>query len=150
MREELCGPAASQQQITVKQTLPLPSDLGCSSFLLARKSTYPLSRAGVGREREGGRGEVREGGCFARSHVCIIPVLFRGHHHEELTMILSSRKTLRLTTNPERDKALPVPVLAYKPKQRAQLTRGGARPPTRTHRLVTSQGAERGGRGQVK
>lgn len=107
--EKLCGPAADLSE-TSRQTLSLPSNLSLLSFFFF---IYKSNNCYWGRGGEG---------CSAKSQVCIIPVLI-WRSQSELTIVLSSRKTWRLTTNPERDKTLPVPVLAYKPKQRAQLTR---------------------------
>lgn len=142
-REELCGPAASQQQIREKHPdrHVLPSNLSLPFFFFFFFFAYKLLRGW-------GRGEGGEEGCSARSQICIIPLLTRWSQ-SELTIVLSSRKTWQLTTNPERDKALPVPVLAYKPKQRAQLTktarkRRTATGPTCTHTL--KQWHHRGGR----
>lgn len=133
-REELCGPAASQQQIsetTWQDTLS--SNLSQLFFFF-----YSFSHPNLLTCYWGGGGVHS-----ARSWVCVIPVLI-WWSQSELTIVLSSRKTWRLTTNPERHKTLPVPVLAYKPKQRAQLTRAGGRRPTAGSHLTGGGGAWRG------
>lgn len=112
--------SAADQTETSWQTLSLPSNLSLLSFFFSFSSSPTnLLVCYWG----GWRGALPEA-----LKVCIIPVLI-WWSQSELTIVLSSWKTWRLTTNPERDKTLPVPVLAYKPKQRAQLTRrAGGRP----------------------
>ena len=159
--EKLCGSAverfvkASQQQSETSShslsSFKPQSALLLLLLLFFNLHFYHSVHYGGGGEGRGSGG--RGGGCaLPRSRVFASFQFWPDGSQSELTIVLSSRKTWRLTTNPERDKTLPVPVLAYKPKtegKRVQLTRMVAVPPapTGSNCDVTGEGggAEHGG-----